>query len=169
MKNYFFQSFLCLCLFISLICVGAFLCLLPTEPLWAAKLGNALLNNPQIFFKPGLILVLSGCVLFIFFYWMNRSGYYICEIESALDVAIAPKVLKKGIQETLKKLEPSHKIPFRLNIYGQNIELITDLSKISFERHEELLERLEPMLQDLFASNYGNPNKLVLSVHALKN
>lgn len=169
MKGNFFQSFVCLVLFVSMICLGTLLCLLPTEPTLAFKLGNALLNHPELFFKPGLLLALSGCALFVFFYWMNRGGYYYCELEPKLKISIGTKVLKRGINEMLKKLEPSQKIPFRLNIYNQNIELITDLSKISFDRHEEFLERLEPMLQELFEKKYGSPNKLKVSIQALKN
>ncbi len=168
MKSHFFHAFASLNFIFSVIFVGLGLYILPTHPEWSYKLSELLKNNPNAFSKVGQYLMAGGGALLLFFYLISRKSYYHLKVDPSLDVSIEEKIIHKGISELLQNIEPQRNIPFTLNIYGQNIEIIADLSKISFEKHEGLLDSLEPKLSELMSKAYGQPKNLTLSIAALK-
>lgn len=168
MKSHVFQTLVTLVLFTLLAIGGACLIWLPQNAQWISQLTDILQKQPQKITNIGLILVLSSVVLFTLFYWIHRKSYYYCEVEKKLKVSIAPKIIQQSIQEILQQLEPAHAIPFKVNVHGKNIELITDLSQISYDKHEAILDDLEPRLNELFKNAYGEPKKISLAVAAYK-
>ena len=168
MKSHFFHAFASLIFIFCVIFVGLGLYFLPTHPEWSYKLSELLKNKPNTFAKVGQYLIISGGALLLFFYFISRKSYYHLKVDSSLNVSVEKTIIYKGISELLQSAEPQKNIPFTLNIYGQNIEIIADLSKISFEKHEELLDNLEPKLSELMSKIYGEPKSLTLSVAALK-
>ena len=168
MKSHIFQTFITIVLLICVACAGVALTLLPHQANWIHQLVDSLQKHPQKFAKVGQWVLLGGAALFLLLLWIHRRSYYYCEVEKPLKVSVSPQIIKQGIQHILQNLQPKKNIPFKVNIYGQSIELVTDLSQISFEEHEALLDDLEPKLQELFEKNYGEPKKISLAVAALK-
>ncbi len=116
----------------------------------------------------GKYLIGAGGFLLLFFYFIGRKSYYHVEIEPTLSASIDEKMIHKSISMLIEEIVPQQKIPFSLNIYGQNLEIIADFSRVSFEKHEDLLNGLEPKLSELMSKTYGQPKKFTLSIASLK-
>ncbi len=168
MKSHYFHAFVCLIFIFSIIFVGMGLCLVPTNPMLSYQFSELLLNSPKLILNIGKSLIVVGGFLLLFFYFIGRKSYYHVEIEPTLSSSINEKIIHKSISELIEEMVPQQKVPFTLNIYGQNIEIIADLSRVSFERHEDFLDGLEPKLSELMAKTYGQPKKLKLSIASLK-
>lgn len=166
MKRYFFHAFVCLSFIVMFILLGLSLCAIPSLPIVSSFLITKLQENNHFFFDIGVCVLGVGFFLLILFYFLNRQSFYHVELESSLSFDVHRRAIKKGISDTLKQEIPHCKVPFILNIYGRNVEVIADMTKISLEQHEEILNRLEGKLGQLFEKNYGAPEKFTISVAA---
>lgn len=168
MKAYFFHAFICLFFVFSLLFVGFSLCLIPIAPDWIYYLTNKLKNQPEFFLKIGQALVVAGFAFLTLFYFLNKKTFYTVAITPSLNYSLKNKAVYKIITAFFDEQRPKEKIPFSLNIYGQNIELTADFSKISFQEHESILIDLEEKLGKLIENKIGSPNKLTVNVLAKK-
>lgn len=168
MKAYFFHAFICLLFVFALLFVGFSLCLIPIAPDWIYYLTNKLKNQPEFFLKIGQVFVACGFVFLTLFYFLNKKTFYSVTIAPGLSYSLQNKAVYKMVSSFFEKERPQEKIPFSLNIYGQNIELTADLSTISFEEHETILMDLEKKLGKLIEKKIGSPNKLTVNVLAKK-
>lgn len=163
MKSHFFHSFVSLIFIMCLLFLGIGLCILPQSPDWTMHLSEMLKNNPSKCALIGKYLLASGGALLLFFYFLGRKSDYHLKVEPGLSYSVKKQVIEKSITDLLEEMRPEG-IPFKLNIYGQNIEMIADLSKISFEAHEALLDNLESKLSELMQKTYGEPKEFNLSI-----
>lgn len=168
MKAYFFHAFICLLFVFALLFVGFSLCLIPIAPDWIYYLTNKLKNQPEFFLKIGQVLVAVGLLFLTLFYFLNKKTFYSVVVTPSLSYSLQNKVIYKIVSSFFEKERPKEKVPFSLNIYGQNIELTADLSKISFQEHEAILMSLEDKLGKLIEKKIGSPNKLTVNVLAKK-
>lgn len=164
MKAHFFHAFVCLVFIFAIIFIGFGLYLVPTAPDWIFFLTEKLNNDPQFFSQIGKALLLSGAGLLFLFYWMSRKTFYSVIIEPSLSYTLHSKMLNKIISDFLKEGEVSEKIPFKLNVYGQKLEILADLSKISFTEHERILGTLESKLGKLIEKQAGLPKEVTVTV-----
>lgn len=164
MRAHFFHAFVCLVFILAILLIGFSLCLIPIAPDWIYYLTQKLQNEPRFFFQIGKgLLILGACLLFLF-YWLSRKTFYSVVLEPSLSYSLHNKMVSRVISDYLKKEESSHQIPFKLNIYGQNVELIADLSQISLTEHERILKNLETKLGHLIEKQVGLLNKMTVTI-----
>lgn len=164
MRSYIFHSFVCLAFTLLLIISGLGLCCIYSIPYFNYHASEYLHNHPAIIFEIGLLLALFGSAFLFLFYIFNRKSYYQVELERSLSYVLHHKMIEKSVKEFLKQEYPQRKIPFQVLVFGQKIEILTDLSKISFEDHEQILKNMELKLARNIEVMFGEPKELTLSV-----
>lgn len=117
----------------------------------------------QIQLYSGICLFLS-LFSFLVFYWVNRKSYYQVSLDGELEYSLNRKILNQFFENFFKKNAPKESVSFDLFVRKHSLELILDLSKVSMERHEELLKRWEKPLIEQIKSSLGVSSPVTVSV-----
>ena len=114
--------------------MGIFFFALPYAPVLRSSLTTTLIDEPEIFQKVGLGLLILGAFLFVGLYLLNRKRYLKLKMDG-YKASVEENVVRASIQSYFKALFP-------------DIDLTTDVV-ITGKKHLEILANLPTPQEDL--------------------
>ncbi len=109
-------------------------------------------------------MIFSSFLILVLYYALHRRAYYTVQFERSLSWSLHRRIVEKIVNSSLCEISSSQAIPFQVFFYGKKLELLLDLSKVSLEKHDDFLEKLEPSLMDSLSQQTGLPQGVTLSV-----